>query len=202
MLPATYLEPGVVQAWAAPIPGVIDVGRYPCGNDARGDAIVNELGLAGFASEARTDIMRWKRGKLLSNLANGAEALAGPETRRSPIMTLARREALACFAAADLTVTSDDENATRGTGMQSHPIAGATRSGGSAWQSLARGARTLETDYLNGEIVLLGQLHGVPTPVNRLLQQLAADAARAGIAPGSIPLATLVAQVERAAALV
>ncbi len=34
------------------------------------------------------------------------------------------------------------------------------RPGGSTWQSLARGS-TVEVDYLNGEIVLLGRLHGV-----------------------------------------
>jgi len=31
----------------------------------------------------RDDVMRWKRGKLLTNLANGAEALCGPGARRS-----------------------------------------------------------------------------------------------------------------------
>ena len=47
-----------------------------------------------------------------------------------------------------------------------HDIGGRRRGGGSSWQSLARGTGTIETDYLNGEIVLLGRLHGVPTPVN------------------------------------
>jgi len=34
--------------------------------------------------------------------------------------------------------------------------------------------------------VLLGRLHGLPTPANQLLQRLTADAARAGTAPGSV----------------
>ena len=55
-----------------------------------------------------------------------------------------------------------------------------SRPGASSWQSLARGTGSIEADYLNGEIVLLGRLHGVPTPVNLLLQQLAAAAAREG----------------------
>ena len=54
---------------------------------------------------------------------------------------------------------------------------------------------TLETDYLNGEIALLGRINGVPTPVNIAPQQLAADAARAGVAPGSRTLAELTEQV-------
>ncbi len=56
--------------------------------------------------------------------------------------------------------------------------------GGSSWQSLARGAGSIETEFLNGEIVLLGALHGVPTPVNALLQRLALRAAAEGAEPG------------------
>ena len=49
-------------------------------------------------------------------------------------------------------------------------IEGRPRAGGSTWQSVARGAGSVETDYLNGEIVLLGRQFGVATPVNALLQ--------------------------------
>lgn len=76
------------------------------------------------------------------------------------------------------------------------PIAGAQRQGGSTWQSLARGAAALETDYLNGEIALLGRLHGIPTPINEALQHFAAQAARKRIPAGSVPLAELTSYVE------
>ena len=72
---------------------------------------------------------------------------------------------------------------------------GSLRAGGSTWQSLARGATALETDYLNGEITYLGRLHGVPTPVNEALQRLAAEGARARVAPGSMSLDELAARV-------
>jgi 2-dehydropantoate 2-reductase len=49
---------------------------------------------------------------------------------------------------------------------------------------MARHAPRLETDYLNGEIVLLGRLHHVPTPINALLQRLAAQGVRERRAPG------------------
>jgi len=192
-LPATYPTPGVVQAWSSPCPGVIDVGRFPDGTGDHADAIAGELVVAGFASETRTSIMRWKRGKLLSNLANGAEALCGPEARRSVLAERARSEARACFAAANLAVTTEAEDGARRAGMASKPIAGRTRDGGSTWQSLARGG-DLETDYLNGEIALLGRLHGVPTPMNEFLQRVAAEAARAGTKPGALPLAELIAK--------
>jgi ketopantoate reductase len=47
----------------------------------------------------------------------------------------------------------------------------------------ALAALAIETDYLNGEIALLGRLHGVPTPVNQALCQLADRVAREHGAP-------------------
>ncbi|MBA2538671.1 MAG: 2-dehydropantoate 2-reductase [Deltaproteobacteria bacterium] len=195
MLPATYLSPGVVQMWATPVPGAIDLGRYPDGSGGHADEIAGELIVAGFACEVRTNIMKWKRGKLLSNLANGAEALCGPAARRSDLAERARREARACFVEAGLSCTTEAEDAARRVGFESKPIAGASRQGGSTWQSLARGASTLETDYLNGEIAMLGRLHGVSTPVNEALQGVVAEAARARTAPGSLALEELIARV-------
>ena len=75
--------------------------------------------------------------------------------------------------------------------MQWAPVEGRDRTGGSTWQSLARGATTLEGDYLNGEIVLIGRKHQIPTPVNLLLQQEAAALARVGGRPGSVTPAEL-----------
>jgi 2-dehydropantoate 2-reductase len=54
------------------------------------------------------------------------------------------------------------------------------------WQSLARGTGTVEADWLNGEIVLLGRLVGYPTPINACLQRLAADLAASGSRPGTV----------------
>jgi len=44
---------------------------------------------------------------------------------------------------------------------------------GSSWQSLQRGLGSIEADFLNGEIVRLGRLHGIPTPHNAVLQEVA-----------------------------
>lgn len=187
-MPATYLTPGVVQVWSWPLAGAIDIGRYP-----RGLPEV-ELVADGLASEGMPDIMELKRGKLLSNLANGAEALVGPAARQSEIVHRAREEARACFAAAGLSLPDPATEARRRAGIQSRPIAGATRAGGSTWQSLARG-HALEVDYLNGEIALLGRLHGIATPVNTGLQRLANAAARAGARPETLTLAELEARL-------
>ena len=58
--------------------------------------------------------------------------------------------------------------------------------GGSTWQSLVKGAPTLETDFFHGEIVLLGRLHGVPTPTNEFLQHYAMRMLRGDFPPGSV----------------
>jgi 2-dehydropantoate 2-reductase len=63
------------------------------------------------------------------------------------------------------------------TEVNYRPVGGTNRGGGSSWQSLTRGTGDIESDYLNGEIVLLGRLYGVATPVNELLQRRANHAA-------------------------
>ena len=75
-------------------------------------------------------------------------------------------------------------------------VGGRPRSGGSTWQSLSRGATSTEVDWLNGEIVLLGRLHGVPTPANALLQTIAREAIQHGATPRSMPVAELLARAE------
>jgi 2-dehydropantoate 2-reductase len=55
--------------------------------------------------------------------------------------------------------------------------------------------RSVETDYLTGEIVLLGRLHGVPTPVNDLLQRLANQMAVEGRPPGSLAAEDVLARL-------
>jgi 2-dehydropantoate 2-reductase len=185
--PAEHLEPGLVRQWAAPVRGILDLGRYPAGNDAIDRELATAFVSAGYASEPRADILRWKRTKLLNNLGNALEALCGRSARDSGLFERARGEAIAVFAAAQLDRVPDREDEARRVILRMQPINGETRPGGSTWQSLARG-RSLETDYLNGEIALLGRLHGVATPVNAGLQRLAAAAAREGRAPGSMTI--------------
>jgi 2-dehydropantoate 2-reductase len=197
MLPATHLEPGVVDVSSTPIAGILDVGSYPMGVRSE---VVSEVATAldgsGFSSRAVPDVMRRKYAKLLMNLGNALDAACGAGARRSPLFRLAREEALACFAAAGIDCASDEEDrARRGDLLQMKPVAGRSRGGGSTWQSLARGTGRVEADHLNGEIVLLGRLWGVPTPVNELCQTVANSLARSGGAPGSVDIASLEAQV-------
>lgn len=190
MCPAAFLEPGKVQAYASPVTGVLDVGRYPSGDDDIAASIATGFRASTFESEVRADIQRRKWGKLLFNLSNAIEAVCGPDARHGPIDDLVRREGEACLRAAGIDFLLDKD--PRGDLIKPRAIASARRPGGSSWQSLRRGAGTIETDYLNGEIVQLGRLYGVSTPVNELLQQHANRMAREHHPPGTVPEEELV----------
>lgn len=202
MLPAAHLEPGVVQASSAPVTGILDVGRFPDGIDDRARAVAAALEASTFVSEARTDVMRWKHTKLLMNLANAISALCGPEGFGGDLARIVRAEGRAVLVAAGVAFASGEEDlARRADHMTIRPVNGELRLGGSTWQSLARRTGVVETDYLNGEIVRLGRLHGVPTPANALLQRRMAIAAREGLAPGSVSPDELLAELGQTAAV-
>ncbi len=186
MCPASQLRPGVVQVHSAPVSGLLDLGSFPVGLDAQARAMADAIDSTTFESVARPDIMRWKYRKLLMNLANSVEALCGPSGRFSPLAKEAQREGKAALAAAGIeAVSAEEDRARRADHLQMAPTASGEWQGGSSWQSLARGAGSIEVEYLNGEIVLLGGLHGVSTPVSALLQRLALEAAADGAAPGT-----------------
>ncbi len=186
MAPTGHLEPGVVQAWADPVAAILDIGRYPSGVDDLAVGVAEAISTSAMVSEARPDIMAWKHRKLVMNLGNAVQALFGDDERAAPITSAARREARAVFDAAGIeVVSSETDRARRGDILRIGAIGVATRPGGSTWQSLARGQGSVETDHLNGEIVLLGRLHGVPTPCNALLQAWMARAVASGAAVAS-----------------
>jgi 2-dehydropantoate 2-reductase len=198
MLPATYLEAGVVEVSSAPVSGILDVGRYPRGIDERAEAISAAFATSTFSSVPQPDVMRFKWSKLLMNLGNALEAAVGPIGRESELFTRARAEGEAVLAAAGIDWASQAEDAERrGDLIGMRRIDGRRREGGSTWQSLARGTGRVETDLLNGEIVLLGRLHDVPTPVNELLQQVGNELARHGAPPGSMTEADLLERLDR-----
>lgn len=195
MMPTAYLEPGVVQVISAPIVGGLDIGRYPTGSDAVAEAIAAALTASAFSSDACSAIMRLKYRKLVMNTANSIEAACG--TRSDAGKELVRRaeaEAEAVYAAAGIAVADPEEEAPKRALMNYRPIAGKHRGGGSTWQSVARGG-SVETDFLNGEIVLLGRLHLVATPVNTLMQRVLFELAGSGARPGGMDAAALLAQV-------
>jgi 2-dehydropantoate 2-reductase len=189
MSPTAHLEPGIVQAYGTRGTGVIDVGRYPNGLDPLCEEIANALGASDFSSMARPDIMRFKHAKLLGNLANAVDAICEPGPPADEVIELAREEGEAALTAAGIEFVAEDVNdvARRWAQLDVQPIAGRERAGSSTRQSIVRGAPTVETEYLNGEIALVGRLHGVATPVNDALCELSARHVRERRAPQTVP---------------
>jgi 2-dehydropantoate 2-reductase len=188
MLPAAHLEAGTVEAYGTETTGHIDIGRYPAGVDERCEEICAALAASRLDSHAVADVMRLKYAKLLLNLTNAVGALFAASDRRRELSELVAAEGRAVLDAAGVSYAAreitDIEARWRRWGVRD--IDGRSRAGSSTWQSLARGTGAIETDYLNGEIVLQGRLHGVPTPLNERVCELAAAAARERRAPGTL----------------
>ena len=192
MLPASHLEPGVVVAACHPTPAILDIGRIPHGTDATTAAVAADLRAAGIESEERADVLAWKRRKLLLNLGNGVDASFAQGEAADALADRALAEGEQVLAAAGVSVVSaDDDRTRRGSILQRRPDL--ERRGGSTWQSLSRGTGDSEIDYLAGEIVLQGRLHGIPTPVNEAVAAATRSLAYAGGAPRSLDAAEVLA---------
>ena len=199
-LPGVHLEPGVVEGAGTPVLGILDVGRYPTGVDETAAHIAAALTDSRFRSRPDAGIMRYKYAKLRVNTGNALDAACGRSSRGSELTKRAAAEALTVFRAAGIDVATRDEEAERRGDMRTVSVEGRARAGSSSWQSLARGAGRIEADYLNGEVVLLGRLHGVPTPVNEAFRRIANRMAAERMAPGSMEMGeveALVADLER-----
>jgi 2-dehydropantoate 2-reductase len=204
-LPSTYLEPGSVSAAGAPLTGMLHLGRHPHGTGETARLIAADLEKSHFEAPVVPDVARWQYAKLLSNLGNALEAVAGPVAgdKAGALYQEVRAEGMAVLDAAGIPYASvEEQQALRGHKVDLVPLEGAPRGGGSSWQSLSRATGTIEADYLNGEIGLLGRLHGVPTPLNDLLQRLANTFARERRAPGSMPIEELARLADEAVAFV
>jgi 2-dehydropantoate 2-reductase len=193
MCPAEHLEPGVIVAPGSPFTGCFDTGLYPGGVDDVAETFAADVSASGCIATARPDIMAWKYAKLLRNLANALDALLGNDLDDDAkaftdgIGARARAEAHECFAAAGIEPIGDDEwKGYRFDKIAGQPVPGRGRSGSSTWQSVTRGTGNVEVDYLNGEIVLLGRMHGIATPVNLALQRAVNDLAGRGGRPGEM----------------
>jgi 2-dehydropantoate 2-reductase len=167
MLPAQHLEPGVVVQGCHPVPGILDIGRYPTGTDRVADRVCADLRSAGFESVPRPDIMAWKYRKLVTNAVGDVSAVLPDEA--DELRPLVRAEAEAVLAAAGVAVVSHEADLERrGDLLQGRDD---VRGPNSLGQSIERRTADTEVDFRAGEIVLLGRLHGVATPANERVQR-------------------------------
>lgn len=193
IIPATHLSPGVVVAPCAPYSGAAVIGPYPSGKDSVAERIASDLDNAGLPATADPDVMAWKYAKLINNLPNAIEALIHPDDveQANDLAKALCAEADTVLASAGIHRVSDDTLAKFRAGrVVPQPVPGHDQ-GNSTWQSLMRGIGSVETDYFNGEIVLLGRLHSVPTPINAAIQHATRAAARANRPPHTLRIADL-----------
>lgn len=189
--PNVHLSPGVVVTRFAPDAAVLHCSRVPASltDDTDREMLAllrDDFRAARMDVPLPDDVMPWKCRKLISNLGNVVDALVGPDA--DDVADLARVEAAAVLRGAGIAVVDDaTESAARRAGPRVVPVPGAPAElGGSTWQSLAKGRGSLETDYLNGEIVAIAHAAGLEAPVNSALARLGRRAAAAGTAPRSM----------------
>ena len=114
--------------------------------------------------------MRLKRAKLLGNLINGIQVVIGDGEEAERLHELAEAEARRLLRRRRARLRArHSARSARACRRRARSTAPATRSPRRGRACSAAPAR-IETDFLNGEIVLLGRLHGVPTPVNAAIQ--------------------------------
>ena len=124
--------------------------------------VADDLVAANFDVPLPEDVMAWKYRKLISNIGNVFQALVGRNGDWRPLVADAEAEARRVLDAAAIRYISEaEETAARAAGFTMKPVPGVPEFvGGSTWQSLQRGTGNIETDYLNGEIVMIAHEHG------------------------------------------
>ncbi len=196
----------------------IAIGGYPLGCESPGRELAADLDRAGFRVSLSNSIMAVKWAKLVLNLNNATLAILGlhlqlamllPDVAR--FMAEVEEEALRTLAAAGISI-DDRDSSSDSSGLYDLPghiaalravvedpaaIAIAAtlpddrRAHTSTWTDLRQERGTTEAGYFNGEIVLLGEKHSVPTPYNSTLLYTIERMADQRTPPGSLSLASL-----------
>ena len=194
-LPASYVRVGEVSAPGWPAVGVVWIGAYPGGEHPALAAIAADLRASDFEAQVVDDIQRWKAAKLTSSVTFALAALYPPGELRDRAARLLREEAREILTASGQDIADVEREATVDTGRASVRKADNVEYGGnSTWQSITR-STPLETDYLNGEIVLAARLLGRTAPVNEAVAQRADRAWRDGTEAGTLGEDDLLATV-------
>ena len=196
-LPAMYLKAGEVASYVSGLSGVLDTGRYPMGSDQLSQLIAEDLCGAGFGAVSDPKVMRKKYGKLLMNVGNAVQAIIDPDEDVKEIYRSVRKETEAVYVAGNIDYADKQEMSDLTDKMKVTPVPGYERTVSSSWQSLMRATGDIETDYLNGEISLMGRMNGIPTPYNDHLARIAREFVLNNRSPGSMKLSEFLVGIDR-----
>jgi 2-dehydropantoate 2-reductase len=202
---AKYLEPGKVIHTAE---SSLGIGLYPKGLDETVEAISAGPARAGFTVTTYPSIMAVKWAKLFRNLSNALFAITGLSVMEGIKYENARflmadivEEALGVAEKADIEILPLAGHQPPGKMVESLrrpgdrefdvPAEDETSLRPSTWQDLFLGRGRTEVEYLNGEIVRLGEKHGVATPLNSLMVRVVNKMAAEKLKPGAYTPADL-----------
>jgi thiosulfate/3-mercaptopyruvate sulfurtransferase len=168
VLAATYVEPGVVVAPSAPSVGIAWIGAYPDRPEPQLEAIARDLRRANLETLVVPDISRVKNAKLVMSSTFVLDALYEPGELRDRAAALVSAETKEILEGAGGVADLSGDLAQLFPRIQHQEVAGYERGGTSTWQSLTRSG-SLETDFINGEVVLQARLQNHTAPVNQAL---------------------------------
>lgn len=190
---AAYLEDGEVIARRDP-PGWFIIGCYPQGIDKLAELVAERLLAASFLVKTSNDVMPYKWGKLMGNLGNAVGAITNSRGKEVfQIVQAAQQEFRDILDQAGINWISQEEMLKEWPDTTA-PLRGRidTEAQSSTWQSLVRKQGTVETEFLNGEVVRLSRRLNRQAPINETLVRISQEMANNHELPGKYTLSQLV----------
>jgi 2-dehydropantoate 2-reductase len=180
-----YLHDGEVICRREP-PGWLAIGCYPEGKDELAEKVGDKLRQAGFYVLVTPDVMPFKWGKLWINLGNALNAITNARFGENKlVMEAVHREAREILSQAGVRWMSREQMIKEWPDIAARPRGTVDSTGGSStWQSLTRRQGTVETDFLNGEIVRVARRLGKQAPINEAIVRIIGEMAAKGEPPG------------------
>jgi 2-dehydropantoate 2-reductase len=167
--------------------------RYPAGVDALVESVGSILRQAGFYVLVTPDAMPYKWGKLMTNLINAIGAITNDSfTNLRKIIQATQAEAQQILTAAGIRWLSEEQIKQEWPDFGAKPRAALrTEEQSSTWQSLARQQGSVETEFLNGEIVRVAKSLGRTAPINEAITRITIEMANRHEKPGKYTAADL-----------
>jgi 2-dehydropantoate 2-reductase len=200
LVAAGYAATGEVAATGWPAVGIAWLGAYPQGGHPLLATVAVDFTAAGFLIHVTPEIQRVKAAKLTVSVTFALGALYQPGALRDRAAALLADEARDVLTASGLGIADlAADTAAERSQIAHRPTAGPQYTGNSTAQSLTR-AVPVETDFLNGEIVLAARLLGREAPANFAVAERVHRALRDRTPAASLDDADLLATLPRLAA--
>jgi 2-dehydropantoate 2-reductase len=210
-----FLYPGAI---AHTMSARIGIGNYPLGRDDLAFHVAERLAGAGFQASTHESIMSVKWSKLLLNLNNATYAIIDSHLQLGYVtpsisnftadvmeegLHVLDRSGISLYNSnnpydikrriAELHgIVEDPEKID-----QAKRLPEELRAYPSTWVDLKQKRGDTEVGFLNGEIILLGEKHAIPTPYNTTLLQIVEAMAEEKAEPGRYTIEELADQVEQ-----